>query len=108
MIYNLATEFSEIPFGRYLSDGANSAERLQQILIPILQECKNKNEILTVQLDDVPIGIPSSFLEEGFVGIIRNSDLTPNDLRKLLVLETEDLSYIEEVNSYIDDAENIK
>lgn len=108
MIYNLAKDFSKIPFGRHTSDGANSAERLRNILIPLLIECKEKNEILTVELDDVPIGIPSSFLEEGFAGIIRNSHFTSNDLRTLLFLDTEDKSYIEEVNSYIDDLENVK
>ena len=106
MKYNLAKEFSTTPFGRDSNDGKNSGERFRPILIELLNTCKKNNEQLTIDLDDVPIGIGSSFLDEGFAGVVRCKAFTEKQFHKLTIIKSIDVSYIEEINEYVNDAEN--
>ncbi|WP_193755617.1 STAS-like domain-containing protein [Psychromonas sp. psych-6C06] len=108
MIYNLAKEFTPTPFGRYISDGPKSAEKFRSILIPLLNECHKKNETLTIDLDDVPIGIGSSFLEETFGGVIREKEFNEHQLSEILIIKSnEDKSYIDEIREYIREAQKV-
>lgn len=57
--------------GRYRSDGPRSGEAFRTaLLIPRLETAIGRNERLTVNFDDVS-GIPTSFLEEAFGGMVR-------------------------------------
>jgi hypothetical protein len=105
MNLNLAKDFSPNPFGRYASDGPNSAERFREILKQKLTECKATDDVLHVFLDDVNIGIGSSFLDEGFAGLVFKGYFKPQELKQLLIIESEDVSYSEEIWSYIEEAE---
>lgn len=65
---DVAKDFSRTPFGRYKSDGNNSAERFREdILIPKLQS----DDELTIDFSKVALGVGSSFLEETFGGLVR-------------------------------------
>lgn len=67
----LADDFSPFPGGRFRSDGPFSGELFRDdLLLPKLREAIECGELLTVVLDGVA-GLPSSFLEEGFGGILR-------------------------------------
>lgn len=64
---NIASEFSRFPGGRYRTDGPHSGEEFRErFLTPAL----NRGEVVTVWLDDVA-GLPASFLEEAFGGLVR-------------------------------------
>lgn len=68
IIIDVAKQFSKTPFGRYKSDGPNSAERFRdEILIKEIQ----KNDDIVVNFTKVALGVGSSFLEESFGGLIR-------------------------------------
>lgn len=78
-VIDVGNDFSPFPGGRFLSDGPNSGEKFrEEILIPALRDSHD----VTVVLDNV-IGLPASFLEEAFGGLIR-SGLTLGDLQKRL------------------------
>lgn len=63
----IARDFSETPGGRYRTDGLDSGEAFRDdVLDPALE----KFETVHVHLDD-PVGLPASFLEEAFGGIVR-------------------------------------
>jgi len=90
---NLATDFSKFPAGRFRSDGPNSGERFRDdLLVPAL----NNYERVVVVLDGA-VGFGSSFIDEAFGGLVRNSGFTPSDLRKKLEIRSEkDPSYSDE------------
>lgn len=104
MKLNLAKDFSPNPFGRYPSDGPNSGERFREQLKSALTKCKLHQETLEVYLDDVPIGLGSSFLDESFAGLIVKRYFTLQELKDLLIIKTSDPSYPEEIWSYIEEA----
>lgn len=104
MNLNLAKDFSPSPFGRYKSDGPHSGERFREILKEKLNLCQATDDKLHVYIDDVDIGIGSSFLDEGFAGLVFKGYFKVNELRKLLTIETEDDSYRQEIWTYIEDA----
>ncbi|WP_345854215.1 STAS-like domain-containing protein [Shewanella algae] len=104
MKLNIAKDFSPNPFGRYESDGPNSGERFREILQRKLEEAIRRNEHLHVELDDVPIGLGSSFLDESFAGLINQNIFDATVLHKYLIIDTEFPSYETEIWSYIDEA----
>lgn len=95
---DLAREFSKYPFGRYLQDGDDSAERFRDgFLIPALE----RYDHVTVDLGGTNF-YGSSFLEETFGGLLR-SGFKKDDLDKqLTVLHDKLPSIVEEVNAYIE------
>jgi hypothetical protein len=105
MKLNIANDFSENPFGRYLTDGPNSAERFRdEFLKPELDNCLKNKEVLNVYIDDVPLGIGPSFLEESFGGLIRKGYFTLEQLNSFMVIKTDDEEYIEEINNFLNNA----
>lgn len=97
---NLASEFSEYPAGRYLSDGEDSGERFRdELLAPRLK----KGESVSVVLDGA-MGYGSSFLEEAFGGLVRVCGFSAKDLHlRLEIISEEDPTYIQEIWQYIED-----
>ena len=68
ILIDVARKFSRTPFGRYRTDGENSAERFrEEILIPALLD----DEDIVVDFSKVALGVGSSFLEEVFGGLVR-------------------------------------
>lgn len=66
---DIAHDFSRFPGGRYRSDGPNSGERFRD---DILEPALRSGDAITLVLDGVR-GLPSSFLEEAFGGLVRKS-----------------------------------
>ena len=65
---DMSKDFSAYPAGRDRSDGPNSAERFRDdILAPALRD----NAEVTVVFSDGIRGLPASFLEEAFGGLVR-------------------------------------
>ncbi len=81
MITIRIADFSVTPGGRFYKDGPNSGQAFRdQHLIPAFER---SNEEVTVVLDDVA-GLPPSFLEEAFGGLVRAMRLAPEAVLKRL------------------------
>ena len=69
---DICKHFSDVPAGRYKTDGPNSGERFRNdFLLPALHAGKKVEVIL-----DGSEGYGSSFLEEAFGGLVRNTEFT--------------------------------
>lgn len=85
-LVHLGRDFSETPGGRYKRDGNHSGERLRDdVLIPALERLP-PGQVLTVQIDGV-MGLPASFAEEAFGGLVRR--LGPSVLSRVRVVSDE-------------------
>lgn len=102
---NIAKDFSRFPGGRYRSDGPHSGEEFRDdVLAPAL---KTGTSVILV-LDGVA-GLPSSFQEEAFGGLVRRHGFTAHQLETALqlVAETERMkSYPAAIRRYIHRAGN--
>lgn len=98
---SIANDFSRVPAGRYVTDGEMSGENFRKkILEPYLAE---GGEVV-IDLDATE-GYGSSFLEEAFGGLVRAGHEAATLKRKLQFVSQEDPSLVDEILSYIDDAQ---
>ncbi|HEX5516361.1 MAG TPA: STAS-like domain-containing protein [Pseudolabrys sp.] len=80
---SIAKDFSRFPSGRFRSDGPHSGEAFRENhLAPKLKTGAQ----LVVNLDGVA-GLPSSFLEEAFGGLVRHHGFGLSQLESLLRFE---------------------
>ncbi|MGL6403429.1 STAS-like domain-containing protein [Aeromonas hydrophila] len=80
---DVASKFSPLPFGRYVTDGGNSGTRFrEEILKQILLEY---DEQVTLDFSNVKIGVGSSFLEEAFGGLVRQGFSAEDILKRIKV-----------------------
>ena len=101
---SIASSFSETPAGRYFTDGPYSGQRFRtEILYPALIE----NEKVEIDLDGT-LGYGSSFLEEVFGGLIRECNLTLDDLNNKLEVHSSRNLYLRRAKQYLLDAQKIK
>lgn len=100
---SVVSDFSDEPYGRFRSDGSDSAERFRDdLLIPALRQ----HDRVIVDLRGAFYG--SSFLEETFGGLVRLG-FKYDDLKEKLIIEHDLPSYIRASWKYIENAvqENI-
>ena len=81
---HLAQDFSRFPGGRYRTDGPHSGEEFRE---EHLEPALRHHEHVSVVLDDV-VGLPASFLEEAFGGLVRAGHL-PKELERRLSVVAE-------------------
>jgi len=97
---NLARDFSRFPGGRFRTDGPFSGEQFREdCLVPALAQ----HTTVIVELDDVA-GLPSSFAEEAFGGLVRVHSLAPRELLdrlKLVAKSPRMRAYPEMIRGYI-------
>ena len=87
-LINLALDFSPYPAWRYRKDGPYSGEAFREdTLIPLLE----KTDRIVVNIDGVA-GLPSSFWEEVFGGLIRRHQKSPEFVRSHIMVQTSDKS----------------
>lgn len=95
---NIAKGFSDVPAGRYRSDGPFSGQRFREDhLVPALKQ----GGVVSVVLDGTE-GFGSSFLEEAFGGLVRQHGFSAGELRKRLRIVSKDTGYADEVWQYIE------
>lgn len=86
----IAKEFSESPLGRFYTDGDSSGEQFREEILKPKLERLNQGEKIRVILDDGVQGYGSSFLVEGFAGIVKYGYMEAKDLLDKLVFEYSD------------------
>lgn len=97
---NVATEFSSVPAGRFISDGPYSGEAFRETLLwPALKDGKRATIVM-----DGSEGYGSSFLEEAFGGLIRLGYISKDELHERLTVVSDDASLALEIWEYIDAA----
>ena len=104
MVINVAKEFSGTPGGRYSRGGKFSGEDFRRnLLLPRFHECMENGEKLTVVLDG-GYGYASSFLEEAFGGLVRETKDART--RQIEIISAEQPGLIDTIKGYINDAIN--
>lgn len=102
--FKVAEQFSRFPGGRYKSDGPGSGEAFRDdFLVPELGRAMAADGILVLVLDGVA-GLPTSFLEEAFGGLLRHTEWSLEEIQDVLKLEAADddlQPYIDLANTYM-------
>ncbi|WP_019556513.1 STAS-like domain-containing protein [Thiomicrorhabdus arctica] len=98
---NIKNDYTWAPAGRYTGDGQFTGQGFREkLLVPAL----NEYDKVIVELDG-SIGYGSSFVEEAFGGLVRESNYTLDQLRKSLEIKTTEFPSIQsEIWEYIEDA----
>lgn len=90
MNISISQKFSDVPAGRFLSDGNWTGQKFrEELLVPALKEASKTNPVI-VNINDVE-GYGSSFLEEAFGGLIREEGYTKEQLDEILQIETNEI-----------------
>lgn len=105
----VSEKFSRYLGGRYRDDGPWSGEEFrEQVLIPQLRDAMRDHQLLVIDLDGVA-GVPSSFLEEAFGGLLRHSPWRLADIKQTLRLSADDPDlwpYLQLADTFMQEAEN--
>lgn len=106
-LLKVSTDFSDIPGPRYIREGLYSGEDFRErLLLPRLRGCIDKGDILQIDLDGTQ-GYGTSFLEEAFGGLIRESHLSESDILSHVCFISEEEPYlIDDIKEYLKDADN--
>lgn len=82
---NIAKHFSDVPSGRYKSDGPSNGEAFRE---DFLKGALEKFDRVIIELDGAE-GYGSSFLEEAFGGLIRKKYISKKNYKDRLVIVAE-------------------
>lgn len=82
LVIKVAEDYSATPLGRYRKHGEFSGQRFREdFLIPAIEKYEN----ITIDFDGVA-GLPSSFLEEAFGGLVRTGNVTAKEFFARVVI----------------------
>ncbi len=84
---NIGQDFSPDPAGRYRSDGPGSGEAFREDLLKKRIEQLALNEKLVIILDGGVEGYGSSFLTEGFAGMVKYGYIDKEKLLSILDIQ---------------------
>lgn len=102
IVIDIAHDYTKTPGGRFINEGKYSGEDFRKrILYPQFKKAKEENDTLCVKLDG-GYGYATSFLEEAFGGLARET----KD-RTVLEIEfesAEEPSLIQKIKGYMEDA----
>lgn len=102
MTINVANDYSKMPGGRFSSEGKYSGEDFRvKILFPKFKESKEKGETMTVNLDG-GYGYSTSFLEEAFGGLVRQTK--DPDVASIIIVSEEEPMLVNNIKDYIEAA----
>lgn len=104
MIIKIADDYTKTPGGRFIDEGEFSGQDFRNgILLPAFKKMKEKNGILQVNLDG-GYGYGSSFLEEAFGGLARETK--DRDVLKIDIISEEEPRLVEDIRKYMEAALN--
>lgn len=93
-------DWAKLPSGRYRDHGPHAGEVFREdVLLPALRA----NDSVTLDMNDV-YGLPSSWMEEVFGGLVRANKLSPEWIRRRLDLSLNAPLCVSEIHAYIADA----
>ncbi|HLF96299.1 MAG TPA: STAS-like domain-containing protein [Methylococcaceae bacterium] len=105
--FNIGKDFSPDPIGRYRTDGDRSGETFREdYLKPIITSLKS-DETLEIIIDDGVESYGSSFLSEGFAGLVKYGYITSEDLLSKIIIKytNDDFEFFEKkIIAYIKNA----
>ena len=100
----ICTDFSDAPGGRYKSEGEHSGQEFREdVLLPKLREAVKEDGVVLIDFDGC-YGFGTSFLEEAFGGIVRESQ-KKGIMKYLEIKSKEDETIGDLIKKYITDAE---
>ena len=91
--FNIGEEFSHYPSGRYYQDSKDSGERFREEFLRKKLDSLEEGECLEVVLDDGVHSYGSSFLTEGFAGMVKYGYIRSDELLDKLHLCYTDEDY---------------
>jgi hypothetical protein len=104
---DIGKDFSEDPGGRYYTDGPGSGEQFrEELLWPKVKKLK-KGEKILITLDNNVESYGSSFLSEGFAGIVKFGYMKSTDLLNKLEFSYTDSDfefYANSIKRYISES----
>lgn len=101
---NISKDFSNTPGGRKIVEGKFSGEEFRDTILSLkYQEAKEKNEMLEIDFDGC-FGFATSFLEEAFGGLVRETGEV-GILDRIVIISNDDETLEETVKRYITEAE---
>ncbi|WP_313772595.1 STAS-like domain-containing protein [Enterobacter huaxiensis] len=82
LVLNIGEKFSQTPSGRFYTDMTESSgeQFREEVLLPLLNSL-DANQKIDIILDDNVEGYGSSFLVEGFAGVIKYGYMTKEQLK---------------------------
>jgi hypothetical protein len=91
---NIGDDFSHDPSGRFYKDGNASGEKFREELLKpkFLEALRSKSPLIIILDDDVET-YGSSFLSEGFGGMVKKGYAQPEDLLNTLQFSYSDPDY---------------
>lgn len=102
MIINISEDYTRTPGGRFIKEGPFSGEDFREkILKPAFLNALQNRESLTVILDG-GFGYGSSFLEEAFGGLARETK--NRSVLCISIVSNEEPRLIQDIKQYISDA----
>lgn len=105
--FNIGKDFSTDPIGRYRTDGDRSGETFREDYLKPIITCLSPDEMLEIIIDDGVESYGSSFLSEGFAGLVKYGYITSEELlSKIIIKYTDDdfLFFKEKIIEYIKNA----
>lgn len=100
----ICEDFSDIPGGRYISEGNYSGELFREsLLVQKYKEAKEQETKLEIDFDGC-YGFGTSFLEEAFGGMVRVHH-EHGILKRLCLISTEDETIPGNIRKYVEEAE---
>ena len=86
-LINIGKDFSSVPSGRFRSDGASSGETFREDYLRAKISELQGEEKLTIIIDDNVEGYGSSFLVEGFAGMVKYGYIHSSDLLNKIIIQ---------------------
>lgn len=106
-VFNIGRQFSDDPQGRYYKDCIGSGEEFREEHLRKELDALKNGEILTIIMDDNVDGYGSSFLTEGFAGMVKYGYMQKDELLSKIKFQYSDSDfafYEKKIRQYISEA----
>ena len=92
-VLKIDSDFSEDPAGRYYSDGKGSGEEFrEEFLLPALKDIQHGSK-LRIVIDGEVEAYGSSFLTEGFAGVVKYGYMDKEELKAKIEIHYDDADF---------------
>lgn len=92
--FNIGKDFSPDPIGRYRTDGDRSGETFREDYLKPIITSLGPDEKLEIIIDDGVESYGSSFLSEGFAGLVKYGYITSEELLSKIIIKYTDEDFV--------------